>query len=112
MIDQEERDEEFQDQKGKEEDNEDEEDDDSGPEASEENNPLSLSESKKVTTAKGWVKWEMGSWAQVPQCSGVTSPRTDFYRSRSQQALRHSTWGKWKWRRDWREQALCGKWHT
>uniref|UniRef100_A0A8C4LJH0 Coiled-coil domain containing 136 n=1 Tax=Equus asinus TaxID=9793 RepID=A0A8C4LJH0_EQUAS len=45
--DQEERDEEFQDQKGKEEDNEDEEDDDSGPEASEENNPLSLSESKK-----------------------------------------------------------------
>ncbi|XP_070121900.1 coiled-coil domain-containing protein 136 isoform X14 [Equus przewalskii] len=46
--DQEERDEEFQDQKGKEEDNEDEEDDDSGPEASEENNPLSLSESKKA----------------------------------------------------------------
>ncbi|XP_070369177.1 coiled-coil domain-containing protein 136 isoform X12 [Equus asinus] len=49
--DQEERDEEFQDQKGKEEDNEDEEDDDSGPEASEENNPLSLSESKKPSPA-------------------------------------------------------------
>ncbi|XP_014640517.1 PREDICTED: coiled-coil domain-containing protein 136 isoform X2 [Ceratotherium simum simum] len=40
--------EEFQDQEGKEEDNEDEEDDDSCPEASEENNPLKLSESNKA----------------------------------------------------------------
>lgn len=46
-----------------------EEDDNSSPEASEEN-PLKISESRKVTAAKGWIKWEVGSWAQAPQCSG------------------------------------------
>lgn len=51
-----------------------EEDDSSSSEASEENNPLKISESRKVTAAKGWTKWEAGSWAQAPQCSGRPSP--------------------------------------
>lgn len=43
--------EEFKDQEGKEEGSQDAED-----EAAEENNPLQVSESKKVTAAKGWTK--------------------------------------------------------
>ena len=61
--DQEEAYEEFHSQEGKEEEDNQEEEE---SEASEGSNPLKLSESKKVTTAKGRLMWEMGSWAQVP----------------------------------------------
>lgn len=74
--------EESQDQEGKEEDNRDEEDNNPRPETSEEN-PLKISESRKVTTAKGWIVWEMGPWAQMPVFR-VIQPRIDFYRSRGQ----------------------------
>lgn len=67
--------EESQKQEGKEEDSKDESTDDACPEASEESNPLKLSESKKVTTVKGWIEWEVGSGLpQVPLCGGVTQP--------------------------------------
>lgn len=62
-ADQEERDEEFHSQEGKEEGDDQEEEED---EASEGSIPLKPSESKKVTTAKGRIMWGMGSWAQVP----------------------------------------------
>lgn len=89
-----------------------EEDDSSSPEASEENNPLKISESRKVTAAKGWIKWEAGPWAQAPQCSGRPSPRMDFCGWRGQRALRHSPRGRQKWSQVWREWSLCGKWQT
>lgn len=119
--------EEPQDQDGKEEDNQDkevanqdaeEEDnqyeevanqdagDNDSSEASEESSPLRISENKKVTAAKAWTKWEMGCWAQVPQFSGRPSPRMGFYRRRGQRALRWSTWGKQRWRWDWRAWSL------
>lgn len=60
--------EECQDQEGKEEDKQDE-DNNPCPEASEEN-PLRISESRKVTAAKGWIVWETGPWAQMPLWSG------------------------------------------
>ncbi|XP_057588991.1 coiled-coil domain-containing protein 136 isoform X4 [Hippopotamus amphibius kiboko] len=91
--DQEEGQEEFHSQEGKEEDDQEEEEDDGDDEVSEENNPLELSESKKVTAAKGWMVWEMGSWAQVPSIQGGPSPWMDFYRSRGQRALRRHTGG-------------------
>lgn len=56
------------DQEGKEEDNRDE-DNHPCPEASEEN-PLKVSESRKVTAATGWIVWETGPWARMPLCSG------------------------------------------
>ncbi|XP_020934361.1 coiled-coil domain-containing protein 136 isoform X8 [Sus scrofa] len=63
-------------QEGKEEADQEEDED----EAAEENNPLKLSESKKVTEAKGWITWEMGSWAQVPSVWGQPGPRMDLGR--------------------------------
>lgn len=56
--DQEEEGEEYKEQEDKEENNEDEEDGSSSEIAEE--NPLKISESKKVTTARGWISWEMG----------------------------------------------------
>lgn len=55
-------------EEGKEEGKQDE-DSNPCPEASEEN-ALRISESRKVTAAKGRIVWEMGPWAQMPRCSG------------------------------------------
>lgn len=57
-------------EQNKEEDNEEEDDNDYSPETAEENNPLKLSESKKVTTIKGWIKWEMGLGLRHPGVQG------------------------------------------
>lgn len=60
--------EEYKEEEDKQEDDEDEESSDSRPETSEEDNPLRLSESKKVTTAEGCLRWEettLGSSALV-----------------------------------------------
>lgn len=62
--------EESEDQEGKEEDSQDEED-----EASGENNPLQVSESKKVTAAKGWTKMGNGFLGFGAPVFRVTQPQ-------------------------------------
>lgn len=61
---------ESEDQEGKEEGSQDEED-----EAAEENNPLQVSESKKVTAAKGWTKVGNGFLGSGAPVFRVTQPQ-------------------------------------
>uniref|UniRef100_A0A8D0NE46 Coiled-coil domain containing 136 n=1 Tax=Sus scrofa TaxID=9823 RepID=A0A8D0NE46_PIG len=92
-------------QEGKEEADQEEDED----EAAEENNPLKLSESKKVTEAKGWITWEMGSWAQVPSVWGQPGPRMDLGRVRASE-LCGTAPGEGGRRGGLGESSVCGKW--
>ncbi|XP_064431046.1 coiled-coil domain-containing protein 136 isoform X3 [Mirounga angustirostris] len=105
--------EESQEREGKEDDTKDESANDTCPEASEGNNPLKLSESKKVTAVEGWTEWEVGSGAPVPWCGGVTQPEDGLLQERiGQPALRPSVRGEWRWSREWWKWALYGKWRA
>ena len=92
-------------QEGKEEADQEEDED----EAAEENNPLKLSESKKVTEAKGWITWEMGSWAQVPSVWGQPGPRMDLGRVGASE-LCGTAPGEGGRRGGLGESSVCGKW--
>lgn len=111
--------EESQEQEGKEEDRKVESDNDACPEASEGNNPLRLSESKKVTVVEGWIAWEVGSGPQVPWCGRVTWPEDRLLQEcPGPPALRPRARGEWRWSREcwkwalhdrwWAESTLCG----
>uniref|UniRef100_A0A8D1BKM6 Coiled-coil domain containing 136 n=1 Tax=Sus scrofa TaxID=9823 RepID=A0A8D1BKM6_PIG len=91
-------------QEGKEEADQEEDED----EAAEENNPLKLSESKKVTEAKGWITWEMGSWAQVPSVWGQPGPRMDLGRVGASE-LCGTAPGEGGHRGGLGESSVCGK---
>jgi len=105
--------EESQEQEGKEDDNKDESASDTCPEASEGNNPLKLSESKKVTAVEGRTEWEVGSGAPVPWCGGVTQPEDGLLQERiGQPALRPSVRGEWRWSQEWWKWALHRKWRA
>uniref|UniRef100_A0A5F9DBS2 Coiled-coil domain containing 136 n=1 Tax=Oryctolagus cuniculus TaxID=9986 RepID=A0A5F9DBS2_RABIT len=61
--------------KGEDNEEDEDEDEDSRPETAEENSPLKLSESKKVTTARGWIRWEKGWGLRCPRVQGWPSHR-------------------------------------
>lgn len=103
--------EESQEQEGKEEDRKVESDNDACPEASEGNNPLKLSESKKVTAVEGWIEWEVGSGPQVPWCGRVTRPEDGLMQEcPGPPALRPRARGEWRWSRECWKWALHGRW--